>query len=86
VKRPKKKSRYPSVSASGFLYPFSQDDYLAIANHWARQLGVAEETIAACEREALNWALSRGSRSGRVAWQFAKDLAGRQKPKRKKNK
>ena len=68
------------------FYPFSQDDYLAIANHWARQLGVAEETIAACEREALNWALSRGSRSGRVAWQFAKDLAGRQKPKRKKNK
>lgn len=68
------------------FYPFSQDDYLAIANYWARQLGVAEETIAACEREALNWALSRGSRSGRVAWQFAKDLAGRQKPKRKKNK
>ena len=68
------------------FYPFSQDDYLAIANHWARQLGVTEEVIAACEREALNWALSRGSRSGRVAWQFAKDLAGRQKPKRKKNK
>lgn len=68
------------------FYPFSQDDYLAIANHWARQLGVTEEVIAACEREALNWALSRGSRSGRVAWQFAKDLAGRQKPKRKKDK
>ena len=68
------------------FYPFSQDDYLAIANHWARQLGVTEEVIAACEREALNWALSRGSRSGRVAWQFAKDLAGRQKPKQKKDK
>jgi predicted AAA+ superfamily ATPase len=70
------------------FYPFSQDDYLAIANHWARQLGVAEDVIAASEREALNWALSRGSRSGRVAWQFARDLAGRQNMKitRKKNK
>jgi len=68
------------------FYPFSQDDYLNIANHWARQLGVAEEVIIASEREALNWALSRGSRSGRVAWQFAKDLAGRQKPIRKKRK
>ncbi|TXT32170.1 MAG: hypothetical protein FD131_512 [Rhodocyclaceae bacterium] len=68
------------------FYPFSQDDYLAIANHWARQLGVADEVIAASEREALNWALSRGSRSGRVAWQFARDLAGRQKTSRKKAK
>ncbi|MDP2880496.1 MAG: ATP-binding protein [Azonexus sp.] len=66
------------------FYPFSQDDYLAIAKHWARQLGVANEVIAASEREALNWALSRGSRSGRVAWQFARDLAGRQKTSRKK--
>jgi len=68
------------------FYPFSQDDYLAIANHWARQLCVSDEVIAASEREALNWALSRGSRSGRVAWQFARDLAGRQKTPRKKAK
>jgi len=60
------------------FYPFSQDDYLDIARHWARQLGVSEAVIAASEREALNWALGRGSRSGRVAWQFARDLAGRQ--------
>ena len=60
------------------FYPFSQDDYLDITWHWARQLGVSEEVIAVSEREALNWALGRGSRSGRVAWQFAKDLAGRQ--------
>lgn len=60
------------------FYPFSQDDYLAVFAHWARQLGVAEAVIAASERESLNWALSRGSRSGRVAWQFARDLAGRQ--------
>jgi len=60
------------------FYPFSQDDYLAVFAHWARQFGIAEAVIAGCEREALNWALSRGSRSGRVAWQFARDLAGRQ--------
>ena len=66
------------------FYPFSQDDYLAVFQHWARELGVAPEVIAASEREALNWSLGRGSRSGRVAWQFAKDLAGRQKPARKK--
>jgi len=68
------------------FYPFSQDDYLAVFQHWARELGVAEAVIAANEREALNWALGRGSRSGRTAWQFAKELAGQQKPARKKNK
>ncbi len=60
------------------FYPFSQDDYLAVFAHWARQFGVTAAVIADSEREALNWALSRGSRSGRVAWQFARDLAGRQ--------
>jgi predicted AAA+ superfamily ATPase len=60
------------------FYPFSQDDYLAVFAHWAREFGVAAAVIAGSEREALNWALSRGSRSGRVAWQFARDLAGRQ--------
>jgi predicted AAA+ superfamily ATPase len=61
------------------FYPFSQDDYLSIVRHWARQLGVRDAVINASEREALNWALGRGSRSGRVAWQFARDLAGRHK-------
>ncbi|RIX48832.1 MAG: ATP-binding protein [Rhodocyclales bacterium GT-UBC] len=60
------------------FYPFSQDDYLNIVRHWLHHLGVKEEVIATCERDALNWALSRGSRSGRVAWQFARDLAGQQ--------
>ena len=58
------------------FYPFSQDDYLNITQHWLRQLGVSEKRIRECERDALNWALGRGSRSGRVAWQFARDLAG----------
>ena len=57
------------------FYPFDQDAYLAIAAHWLRSFGFAEPQIAQAEREALNWALMRGSRSGRVAWQFAKDWA-----------
>lgn len=61
------------------FYPFSQEDYLVIARHWLRHFGVDEASIAGSEREALNWALGRGSRSGRVAWQFARDLAGRRK-------
>ena len=59
------------------FYPFSQDDYLAITRHWLRHFGVPETRFPELEREALNWALGRGSRSGRVAWQFARDLAGR---------
>ncbi|PKO87824.1 MAG: AAA family ATPase [Betaproteobacteria bacterium HGW-Betaproteobacteria-10] len=68
------------------FYPFSQDDYLNIVNHWLRYLGVSENVIASSERDALNWALGRGSRSGRVAWQFACDLAGQQASLRKSNK
>ena len=66
------------------FYPFSQDDYLGIVRHWLRHFGVAEAAVAACERDALNWALQRGSRSGRVAWQFARDRAGHAKAARKK--
>jgi hypothetical protein len=66
------------------FYPFSQDDYLAIVRRWLEHFGVAEAGIAACERDALNWALARGSRSGRVAWQFARDLAGHARAPRKK--
>ncbi|MGE5471177.1 MAG: ATP-binding protein [Bacteroidota bacterium] len=68
------------------FYPFSQDDYLNIVKHWLRHLGVSEAVIAGSQREALNWALGRGSRSGRVAWQFARDLAGQQKAAGKKKK
>ena len=58
------------------FYPFDQDHYLSICAHWLRAYGVSAAVIAGTEREALNWALGRGSRSGRVAWQFAKDYAG----------
>ncbi len=59
------------------FYPFSQDEYLAIAAQWLRGFGVDEAAIAAARQESLVWALERGSRSGRVAFQFAKDYAGR---------
>jgi hypothetical protein len=59
------------------FYPFSQDEYLAIVAEWLRSFKVGAEAIAAARQEALIWALERGSRSGRVAFQFAKDYAGR---------
>ncbi|WP_294766011.1 ATP-binding protein [uncultured Rhodoferax sp.] len=62
------------------FYPFSQDEYLTIVGQWLGALGIASERIAAARAEALLWALERGSRSGRVAYQFAKDFAGRVAP------
>jgi len=59
------------------FYPFSQDEYLAIVAQWLRGFGLSEAQIAAARPEALVWALERGSRSGRVAFQFARDRAGR---------
>lgn len=59
------------------FYPFSQDEYLAIVAQWLKSFGVPEDAIAAARPESLVWALERGSRSGRVAFQFAKDYAGR---------
>jgi predicted AAA+ superfamily ATPase len=59
------------------FYPFDQDQYLEIADHWVATLGgKADETS---RKAALLWALERGSRSGRVAWQFARDYVGRKK-------
>jgi hypothetical protein len=59
------------------FYPFSQPEYLAIAAQWLRHFGVPEAAIAASKQESLVWALERGSRSGRVAYQFARDYSGR---------
>ncbi len=59
------------------FYPFSQDEYLAIVAEWLRSFQVDAKAIVAARAEALVWALERGSRSGRVAFQFAKDYAGR---------
>jgi len=62
------------------FYPFVQDDYLATVDRWLAHFGVARPAsphdAEARTREALQFALSRGSRSGRVAWQFARHYAG----------
>jgi predicted AAA+ superfamily ATPase len=59
------------------FYPFAQDDYLDIVGHWLRAHGCGEAQIKDARTEALQWTLERGSRSGRVARQFARDWAAR---------
>jgi predicted AAA+ superfamily ATPase len=59
------------------FYPFDQDAYLDIVAHWLLELGCRESDVPKARQEALQWALLRGSRSGRVAWQFARDYSGR---------
>jgi len=59
------------------FYPFSQEEYLAIVAHWLRSHGCSDLLMEGARTEALQWALHRGSRSGRTAWQFARDFAGR---------
>ena len=58
------------------FYPFRQDDYLQVVAHWLHHFGCTDAEIDAARGDALRWALERGSRSGRVAWQFARDWAG----------
>ncbi len=59
------------------FYPFTQDEYLTIVAQWLSSFGVDAPAILAARPASLVWALERGSRSGRVAWQFARDYAGR---------
>jgi predicted AAA+ superfamily ATPase len=59
------------------FYPFSQDEYLSIVAQWLGSLGAGPSTIEEARPQALIWALERGSRSGRVAYQFARDYMGR---------
>ena len=63
------------------FYPFDQNEYLDIAAHWVQALG--GKVDEATRKAALLFALERGSRSGRVAWQFARDHVGRSGSKRK---
>ncbi|MBB1072930.1 ATP-binding protein [Rhodoferax sp. 4810] len=59
------------------FYSFSQDEYLAIVAQWLSSFGVVQSAIDAARPQALVWSLERGARSGRVAYQFARDFAGR---------
>jgi uncharacterized protein len=62
------------------FYPFRQDDYLLVVGHWLQHFGCSRREAEAARADALRWALERGSRSGRVAWQFARDWAGSRLP------
>jgi hypothetical protein len=62
------------------FHPFDQAQYLAVVRHWLTRFGVANVMDEPVTRAALQWALERGSRSGRVGWQFAKDWLGRSTP------
>ena len=64
------------------FYPFSQPEYLAIVAQWLRHFQVDGRAIEGARQPALVWALERGSRSGRVAYQFARDWAGRAESQR----
>ncbi len=67
------------------FYPFGQEEYLQIVDHWVAVLaGARNQNPDAMHKAALLWALERGSRSGRVAYQFARDWAGRHRPAAKK--
>jgi predicted AAA+ superfamily ATPase len=57
------------------FYPFSQEEYLIIVAQWLQSMG-AKVALDDVRAQALLWALERGSRSGRVAYQFARDYVG----------
>lgn len=59
------------------FYPFTQDEYLAVAGHWLEHHGWKQGITDEVRTAALQWSLMRGSRSGRVAGQFARDWCGR---------
>ena len=61
------------------FHSFDQEEYLKIVDHWLDHFQV--EARRGARKAALQWALNRGSRSGRIAWQFARDWAGREAAK-----
>ncbi len=65
------------------FHPFDQQEYLVIAGYWLAHFGLNQSEIGDARAAALRWALRRGSRSGRVAWQFARDWAGREQGERR---
>jgi predicted AAA+ superfamily ATPase len=64
------------------FYPFDQDEYLEIVAHWLGSFSCSRKEIEGSREEALQWSLQRGSRSGRVAYQFARDWAGKHSKKK----
>ena len=64
------------------FYPFDQDEYIEIVAHWLASFDCSNKEIESSKEEALQWSLQRGSRSGRVAYQFARDWAGKHAKKK----
>jgi len=64
------------------FYPFDQDEYLEIVAHWLQTFDCGKKEIEQSREEALQWSLQRGSRSGRIAYQFARDWAGKHAKKK----
>lgn len=58
------------------FYGFNQQEYLNLIHAWLSRFGWSDEDIKAQEKLALQWATQKGNRSGRVAMQFAKQVAG----------
>jgi len=64
------------------FYPFDQDEYLEIVGHWLSTFSCSRKEAEQAREEALQWSMQRGSRSGRVAYQFARDWAGKHAKKK----
>jgi hypothetical protein len=64
------------------FYPFDQDEYLEIVGHWLGTFACTKKEAEEAREEALQWSMQRGSRSGRVAYQFARDWAGKHAKKK----
>jgi predicted AAA+ superfamily ATPase len=81
--RSRRRSRCRSASACGCRSIRSARTTTSHRGALAAHFGCTDGEIESARGEALRWALERGSRSGRVAWQFAKDWSGRSRSKRK---
>lgn len=57
------------------FYPFDQEAYLSAVGNWLNEFGLSLDDVS--QKAALDWSLMRGSRSGRVAWQFVCDWVGK---------
>ncbi len=59
------------------FHPFNQEQYLTIVKYWLGKLKAPHDNEETVRKAALKWALVHGSRSGRSAWQFARDWTGK---------
>ena len=65
------------MALDGIDLAIEANEYVAIVDHWLAHFGCSQKEIEDARAAALTWTIERGSRSGRVAWQFARDHAGK---------